>query len=54
MMSMFRETNTVGVVMEEDDKVKLKYLTTVMTALMTSGKSTFTTWLRFFDEGMTA
>lgn len=54
MMSMFIETNCVGVVLEKDDKMKLKYLTTVMIALMTSGKSTFATWLRFFEEGMAA
>lgn len=34
------EDHAMGIVLEVDDQVKLKYLTIVMVALKTSGKST--------------
>lgn len=48
---MFRETTGMGLVMEEEEQVKLKYGTTVPTSGKSSQKSTNATWLRFFSEG---
>lgn len=39
----------MGIVLGEEDQVKLKMAST--TASRFSGKSSYTTWLRFFDEG---
>lgn len=49
MMPMFGEANVVGVVLEEESGVKLRYPTSVRTASRASRKSTYATWLRF-DE----
>lgn len=35
---------------EGEDQIKLKYNTDAMIASRSSGKSTYATWLRFFDE----
>lgn len=51
MLSIFREANAKEIVLEEDDEGKLKYLTSAKTTSRTIGKSTYVTWLRFFDEG---
>lgn len=39
----------MGVILEEDDK-KLQYLTFAMATSKKSSKSTYATWLRYFDE----
>lgn len=51
MLLMFGNVNVVGMVLKGEDKEKLGYLTSVMTASRLSGKSTYTTWIMFFDEG---
>lgn len=51
MLPMFGEATAMGDVLEEKDKVKLRYLTSTMTASRTSSMSTYATWLLFFDEG---
>lgn len=40
MMLMFEEGNVVGVVLEEEDGLKLKYQTSTITTSRLSGKST--------------
>lgn len=40
MLSMFGEAIAMGLVLEENDKVKLRYLTSTMTASRTFDKST--------------
>lgn len=39
------------VVLEEEDEVKLRFLTSAMTASRMCGKSTYTTWIHIMDEG---
>lgn len=39
------EANVVGIILEEDEQVKSKYLTVAMAISRTSGKSTYATWL---------
>lgn len=51
MLPMFGEANAVGIILEEDDQVKLKFLTIFMTSSRMSGKLTQVTRLRFFDKG---
>lgn len=51
MMSLYGVRNVMGIVLEDDDEAKLKFLTSVTTAFKTSGKSTCISWLRYFDEG---
>lgn len=51
MLPMFVETNAMGVVLEERDEMKLMYMTSVIITPTMSGKSTYTTWPQFFDEG---
>lgn len=41
----------MGIVLEGEVQVRLKYLTTAMAASTSTGKSAYTTWLRFFYEG---
>lgn len=50
MLSMFGDGNATGAVLEKEDEVNC-YLTFVMIASKTSGKSTHGTWLRFFNKG---
>lgn len=45
MLPMFGETNAMGVVLEVEDEMKLKYLTFSMTASRTSDKSSYATSL---------
>lgn len=42
------ETNAMGVVLEGEDEVKLRYLTYTIEASRTFGKLAYTTWLRIF------
>lgn len=50
-LPMFGKATLWGIVLEEDDGVKLKNLTSAMTPSRTSGKSTYATWLNFFYKG---
>lgn len=43
MLPMFGEANDMGIVLEEEDEVKLRYLTSTMIATRTSDKSTYAT-----------
>lgn len=51
ILSMFKKPNAMGIVLEEEDGHKLRYLTSGMTASTTSGKSTQATWACFFNKG---
>lgn len=51
MLPMFGEANPVEVILEEEDRVKLNYLTSIMTAWRTTCKFSYATWLNFFDKG---
>lgn len=51
MLLMFGEANSIGFVLLEEDEVKVRYLTSTMTASKTSGKFTYAIWGRFFNEG---
>lgn len=51
MVALFREANTMGIVLKGDDQTKLNYLTATMATLRTSGKFTYLTLLWLFDEG---
>lgn len=48
---MFGEADAMGIGLEGEDQVTLKYLMIAMSALRSSSKSSYITWLRFFDEG---
>lgn len=45
MVALFREANTMGIVLKGDDQTKLNYLTATMATLRTSGKFTYLTLL---------
>lgn len=51
MLSVFVETNPIGVVLEEEVEMKLRYLSSILTTSRTSGKSNSTSRVCFFDEG---
>lgn len=48
---MFGEANAIDIILEEENKIKLKYLAATMIASRSSRKSTYATWLRFYNEG---
>lgn len=43
------DKNVIGVVLVGEDEIKLWYLTSTVTASKTFGKSTYATWLRYFE-----
>lgn len=51
VLPMSRDVNAMGVILEGEDEVKLRYLTSPMTASRTSGKSIYATSIRFSNEG---
>lgn len=50
VLQMFGDVNAMGMVLEGQHEVKLPYLTFTMTVLKMYGKSTYTTWIRLFEE----
>lgn len=50
MLSLFGKPNTMRTFLTGDDHTKLNNLITDMAASKPPGKSTYTTWLRFFEE----
>lgn len=42
--------STIGIFLKGDDEAKIYNLTFVVTASQISGKSTYASWLRYFDE----
>lgn len=50
-LPLFGEANDMGIVVDEDNKMKLKHLPAVMTSSISSTKSTYATWLKLFCEG---
>lgn len=51
MLPLFGEANIVGIVLDEDDQVKVKYLIAARATSRMSGKLTYLNWLQFLDEG---
>lgn len=49
-LPLFNEANPMEIVLDGDNQLKLKYLLATITALRSSEKSTYATWLRFFHE----
>lgn len=47
MLLIFKEVNAMPVVLEKEDEMKLRYLTSAMTTLQMFGKSTYATWIHF-------
>lgn len=43
--------SAMATVIDEEDKIKLKYFTTAMTVSRSSEKPTYDTWLSFLNEG---
>lgn len=50
-LRLFAVANDMGTVLGEEDQVKMKCLMTMMTGSKSSGKLTYATCLKFFDEG---
>lgn len=49
--SHVRRDIRIGIVLKEEDQVKVNHLTSTVTASRSSRKSTYGTWMRFFYEG---
>lgn len=47
MLPIFREVNAMPVVLEKEDEMKLRYLTSTMTTLKMFGELTYPTWIHF-------
>lgn len=55
MLPLFGDANVVGIVLEEDDQLKLKYLTTTITPSWTCAKLTYASCsvsLKKWDDSM--
>lgn len=52
MLLMFGDVNTTSVVLKWEDEKKLHYLTSVISASITSGESKYATYQRFFYKGV--
>lgn len=52
-LSLYGETNTLRLMLKEEDEDKLQRLiaSTVLSKAPTSSKSTYVSWIRYFDEG---
>lgn len=50
LMSLYRETNAMGVVLREKNEEKLQHLTSAITSSKTSGKSKYASWLQYINE----
>lgn len=50
-LPMFGDTHAMGIVLDEEDKEKLKILSEVFMGSRTSGKGTYVAWIRYFEIG---
>lgn len=51
VLSLYKDMNTMDVVLGEEDEVKLEHLTSIMASSKMSGKFTYASWPRYLYEG---
>lgn len=51
MLPMFGDTHTMGIVVNKEDKEKLKFLSKVFMGSKTLDKDTYASWICYFEIG---